>query len=473
VSGPRDNPYLIGLDVGTSRVKAVAFDRAGAVVTSAELPTPWQQDGGGTSMDAGELRDVVLTVVGRSAAELPSPVAGIGVTGMGEAGVLMDGRGRPLAPIRAWHDRRADVATVRAATGEDAFHAAAGLRLDSLPSLPKILQLRRDHPGCAAAVRFDSVPEWAVRCLGGTPDSELSLASRTGLLDVVTARPWPPAVALLGVDLLGEPRVAGTPQGTATAGGLPTQVRGAVLVVGGHDHQCAAFAAGAARDATLFDSLGTAEALLQFRIGPVDRRLVAEVAGGPGTMTFGLTVVGGHYCLMAALRTGMKLEMVASALGSLDRRQRAELADAGLAVLRERDGVPEADAELLPDGVRLTLRAGADPGRIWAATVLACVEEATPALERIRAVVGAPSRVVASGGWSHDACLWEAKRRQLPGVVRTAVPEAGAAGAAYLAGSAAGLLAAPGQLAAAPWGGARPTSSRGAAEHPCHGRATS
>jgi sugar (pentulose or hexulose) kinase len=369
---------------------------------------------------------------------------------------------------------------VRAATGEDAFHAAAGLQLDSLPSLPKILQLRRDYPGCACAVRFDSVPEWAVRCLGGTPDSELSLASRTGLLDVVTARPWPAAVALLGVDLLGEPRVAGTPQGTVTAGGLPAQVRGAVLAVGGHDHQCAAFAAGAARNATLFDSLGTAEALLQFTSGPVDPRLVAAVAGGPGTMTMGLTVVEGHYCLMAALRTGMKLEIVASALGSVDRRQRAELADAGLAVLRRRDGgegltaaVPEPDAELLPDGVRLTLRAGADPGRIWAATVLACVEEARPALERIRAVVGAPSRVVASGGWSHDACLWDAKSRQLPGVVRTAVPEAGAAGAAYLAGSAAGLLPAPAQLAGTPWGGTRSANSRGAAENPCHRRATS
>jgi sugar (pentulose or hexulose) kinase len=382
------------------------------------------------------------------------------------------------------------VATVRAAIGEDAFQAAAGLRLDSLPSLPKILQLRHDYPGCAAATRFDSVPEWAVRCLGGTADSELSLASRTGLLDVVTARPWPAAVALLGVDLLGEPRVAGTPQGTATAAGLPAQVRGAVLAVGGHDHQCAAFAAGAARDATLFDSLGTAEAMLQFTSGPVDPGLVAGVAGGPGTMTMGLTVVEGHYCLMAALRTGMKLELVASALGSTDRRQRAQLADAGLAVLRELDGgdrptvdgpaadgpaaaVPEVDAELVPDGVRLDLRAGADPGRIWAAMVLACVREAGAAMERIRAVVGAPGRVVAAGGWSHDACVWHAKSRQLPGVVRTAVPEAGAAGAAYLAGSATGLLPAPDRLAGAPWGRAGSPSRRGAAEDPCHGRATS
>ncbi len=445
MSGVHRSDFLIGVDVGTSRVKAVALDQAGSVVTSAELPTPWARDGDGTAMDPATLGDVVLAVVGEAASPLPSPVAGIGVTGMAEAGVLTDGVGRPLAPIRAWHDRRADLTTLRAAVGEAAFRAATGMRLDAQPSLAKILQLRHDYPRSAAAVRFDSVPEWAVRCLGGTPGSELSLASRTGLLDVVSARPWQAAIDLLGADLLGEPRVAATPEGTVRGGGLPAHVQGAVLAVGGHDHQCAAFAAGAARDATLFDSLGTAEALLQFTRGPVDASAVADVARGPETMTIGLTVVEGHYCVMAGLRTGMKLETVASALGAADRRQRATLADAALAILLESGlaeqssptSVAEAAAELVPDGVRLTLRDGVTPAHVWAATILACVDEAGPALDRIRAVVGAPIHRMAAGGWTHDVSLWEAKRRQLPGVVRTAVVEAGAAGAAYLAGVAA------------------------------------
>ena len=459
MSGSDRNAFLIGVDVGTTRIKAVAFDQVGTAVTAAELRTPWRRDGDGSAMDPEELRDLVLAVVAETAAPLPAPVAGIGVTGMAEAGVLMDRTGRPLAPIRAWHDQRADVATLRAAIGEDAFHAATGVRLDTQPSLAKILQLRQDYPQSAAAVRFDSVPEWAVRCLGGTPGSELSLASRTGLLDVVSARPWQAAIDLLGVDLLGEPRVAGTSEGTVTGAGLPAQVQGAVLAIGGHDHQCAAFAAGAARHATLFDSLGTAEALLQFMRGPVESSLVADVARSPGTMTIGLTVVEGHYCVMAGLRTGMKLETVASALGAADRRQRSHLGESALALLRASSPTEglclpgaEAAADLVPDGVRVTLREGVTPAHVWAATIVACVDEARPALDRIRAVAGPPVQAMAAGGWTHDPSLWEAKRRQLPGVIRTAVVEAGAAGAAYLAGVAAELLAAPEHLAGAPWG---------------------
>jgi sugar (pentulose or hexulose) kinase len=448
-------PALIGLDVGTTRVKAVAFDLAGAVVGSAERPTPWRHEPAGIEMDADTLADVVRTVAAEAASAVAglggTAVAGIGVTGMGESGVLTDPDGVPLAPVWAWHDQRADVDGVRDALGQDAFQRAVGMSLDSQPSLPKILRLRAEYPASAAAVRFDSVPEWAVRCLGGSPGSELSLASRTGLLDVITGRSWPAAVALLGCDLLGDPQVAGTPQGVA-GGDVPAELHGAVLAVGGHDHQCAALIAGAARDGTLFDSLGTAEALLQFTAGPVTADLVGDLAGGGDGMTLGRTVVADHFCLMAGLRTGMGLERIAGMLGATSRERRRELAEAAASLLDDPATAAVVRVEPVPGGgVRLTLTGDVRPEQVWAAAVGGLVTAADRSVERMRTAVGPHRRVIAAGGWLNDPCVLAAKHRQLPGLTRTSVAEAGAAGAAYLAGVAAGLLPPADQLDGAPW----------------------
>jgi sugar (pentulose or hexulose) kinase len=440
--------HLVGLDVGTTRVKAVAFDLDGALVALAERPTPWLPESAGLEMDPRGLADTVRSVVGEVSRGLGA-IAGVGVTGMGEAGVLTGPDGEPLAPIRAWHDQRGDAEQVGAALGDKAFHQAVGMRLDAQPSLPKILRLRRDHPGCLAATRFWSVPEWAVRSLGGDPGSELSLASRTGLLDVVTGRPWAGAVDLLDADLLGELQPAGTPNGRADGLKGSPNLAGAVLTVGGHDHQCAALAAGAARDGTLFDSLGTAEALLRFTAGPVDAATVGSLAAAG--VNVGLTVLPGHYCVMSGLRTGMGLERLAAALGASTREQRARLAEAAVPLLDDPEATAGIEVESLPGGVRLSLLRVAAPEQIWAAAVTLLVAAAQPSIDRVRAAVGQDTCVLAAGGWFADQAVLAAKRSQFPSLVTTSVTEAGAVGAAYLAGVAAGLLTPVDRLDGAPW----------------------
>ena len=146
-------------------------------------------------MDPGELAALVQATVAAVPAEIARgdhervEVVAIGIAGMGEAGVLIDARGRPLGRILAWHDPRGDVDAVRREIGEEAFQRAVGMRLNAQPSLAKIVWSRRASADAASAVRFLSLPEWAVYRLGGLPVSELSLASRTGLLDIGAMTP--------------------------------------------------------------------------------------------------------------------------------------------------------------------------------------------------------------------------------------------------------------------------------------------
>jgi sugar (pentulose or hexulose) kinase len=440
-------PILLGLDVGTTRVKAVAVGLEGRERAHVEYPTPWEKHGVEIEMDPNELgrliRAVVAEVIGRAAVDRGSGVraAGIGVTGMAEAGVLVDRRGAPLNRIVGWHDPRGDVDTIRDEIGVETFQRAVGLPLTAQPSLAKLLWLRRANPRLAGASRFLSVPEWAVVCLGGVPVSELSLASRTGLLDLGEGAPFAGAVALLGRNLLSEIVVAGAPAGTARHEALPAGARGAVLTVAGHDHQTAALAAGAARPNALFNSLGSAEALLRCVEGPLDPAAVGRLAGQG--MTAGWGVVSGRSAVLVGRRTGLLLEEVATLVGAHDRESRRRLSEEAL--LLDPTELPvevlghDEDTALVP----ALLVQGFSAAAIWAAAVRDLTARSTQLLARMEVELGPYEHITVAGGWARNACVIAEKRRLLGELTVSTLREAGSTGAALLAGVAADILEPP------------------------------
>jgi sugar (pentulose or hexulose) kinase len=506
---------LIGVDMGTARVKAVAVDTTGAVRGQAERPTPWRHAGGHAEVDPETLADLARDVAAEAArnamtggvgprgaapraggtgianagraglgpatvgptnagpantapagAADPGPanagpagtgqgnagaagraggiegggpgrwrVLGVGVAGMAETGVLVDGSDRPLVPAIAWHDPRGDLDTIARELGTEEFQRTTGLPLTPLPSLGKLLWLRRRHADLGKPVRFFSVAEWVVRRLGGDPVAELSLASRTGLLDLAAARPWDAAADLLGWPaLLPEPVPAGTLAGRAAGDGVPEVLRGAALTVAGHDHQVAAYSVGAATDGALFDSLGTAEALVR-TIRPLSRDRVGALVGHG--MSVGWGVVAGHFCVLAGLPTGLTLGRIAAMLGATTSAQRRALGEQALTV-------PEHPTLRLvePNDERFGLAGitdGVTPAALWRAAVDGMVADAQRALDRIDALAGPYREVVAAGGWLHNPALLAAKRRQFPAMRTTSVAEPGAYGAALMAARAAGV----------------------------------
>ena len=450
-----DHDLVMGIDVGTTSVKATIYAIDGTEASSAAAPTPWSRDPQGTQMDPIRLVRCVATVVDDAVTRLAHDdearwsgrsVAAVGVTGMGESGVLSDAAGIPLGPIRAWHDDRGDTERVTATIGAETFVRYCGMPLTAQPSLSKILALHHEYPETLRATRFWSVPEWVAHCLGGDPGSELSLASRTGLLDVLTGEPCEAATALVGAPLLGEVTHAGSPAGLVGPRGdradglgrVPDSVRGAVLTVAGHDHQTAAYGAGAAADGVLFDSLGTAEALLRFTSQTIDRDAIAElVAAG---VTVGRTVVPDHYCALAGLSVGLGLERLSLLLGAQSRSARASLYDASV---RTDQPHPPLQASMTGSSVHLTLHADLDRTQAWAHAVESLVALAAGPLTTTRALFGPEHRAVGAGGWLADPTVAAAKRRQLPNLTTSTSVEAGTAGAAKLAGAAAGLLPAP------------------------------
>src|SRR4051812_48852267 len=98
-----------GVDLGTTHLKALLYDDTQRrVLDVAIAPTPTLRDGQLTSHDADE---VVLTALGLLAGILAGGdrarlLAGIGVSGVGEEIVTLDGDDRPTGPVLAWYDPR-------------------------------------------------------------------------------------------------------------------------------------------------------------------------------------------------------------------------------------------------------------------------------------------------------------------------------------------------------------------------------
>jgi sugar (pentulose or hexulose) kinase len=426
---------VVGVDMGTTRVKALAVDLTGAVRGEAERRTPWRHDGVRAEVDPIALSTLGQTVAAEAASTVEGAVLGIGVTGMAETGVLVDAQDRPLAPAIAWHDPRGDLETITQQLGTDVFQATTGLPLSPLPSLGKLLWLRRHVSDTKSAARFYSVGEWVVRRLGGAAVAELSLASRTGLFELEHARPWDAAFAVLGCPpLLGEPVVAGTPVGTAHGPDVPATLQGAVLTVAGHDHQTASYGVGAAADGALFDSLGTAEGLVRTIRSPLSVERVGELAAQG--MSVGWGVIADHLCVLAGLPTGLTLDRVASMVGATTAADRHLLGEQA-ARAPEGSGVRLVDLRYEKFGVQ-GITDGITPATMWRSVVDDLAARSAQTVALMDAVAGRHRRVVVGGGWLHNPAVLAAKQRQYPGMRVTDIAEPGAYGAALMAAGAAG-----------------------------------
>jgi len=189
---------LIGVDIGTSNIKAVATDTSLKILAEYSEVTPFTHEKNFSEIDAHKLAQTVISVASKAAQDAGGVVAAIAFTGFSETGFLLDENGNPLAPGLAWHDPRGLTEPIVKELGDFEFRARAGAPVNEIISLSKTLWLNKEYPKTKSARYFLSAPEWVAYCLGAEMVNELSLVSRTGFFDVEARTPWLEAIALVG-----------------------------------------------------------------------------------------------------------------------------------------------------------------------------------------------------------------------------------------------------------------------------------
>lgn len=259
----------LGIDVGTSQTKAIAFDQRlrPLAQASAAYERTYPQPGW-CELDPRGLADAVRTVVGQCAAQCGSDrvrAAACSVFGGGVCAV--DVHGAPLLPILSTTDNRAQGEAQAWAEqfGRQRTYGITGTTTHSSLMLPKILWIRKHLAEPGRIARFVTAAELATAALGAPSSMDWATASTTMLLDI-RARQWSREI-LEAADLSPEMLPPVVPSGNVLAE-LPADVcehlglaRGCVVVAGGHDQQVCALGAGLLASGQATDSLGTVECI--------------------------------------------------------------------------------------------------------------------------------------------------------------------------------------------------------------------
>jgi len=435
---------LLGLDLGTSSVKALLLDEGGATVAEAGAaysvarPQP-----GWAETHPDRWWEAVVTAVHALPRELVAAVRGIGLSGQMHGVVLCNDAGDPVRAAILWLDTRSAANLARYPEGAAQI---TGNAISAGMTGPVLLWLERNEPGALRAARWAMQPkDWLALRLTGEAATDPSDASGTLLAD--RDGQWADAlIAVLGIrrSLLAPPvpsshAVAGLSAAAAHALGLPI---GVPVAAGAGDTLAAALGSGLLEESAAQLAIGSSAQVVILRDAwpGFSPRLNVYRSANPDGLP--------RWCLMAAmLNGGAALEWARAALQlTWDEAFARAFAD----------GTAASDIVFLPylTGERTPwmdphLRAGwmgasatDDAGSLMRAAFTGVAFGIRAGLDALRAQGAAPTRLrLAGGGTVHPGwrqLLADALCLPLDAV---SCPNAAARGAALLGGLAAGAIA--------------------------------
>ena len=276
----RRSGLILGLDYGTSGVRAVLFDLS------------WRPHGVGTAgcrqfsprprwaeQDPIEIYDAGCQAIRRALADAqadPSSVLAVGVSTILATLIAFDRNGSPLTSSWYWADSRSygEVDELVQAIGADALYQRTGCGLHPMYSHSKLLWLKRHVPDVfAGAAGFGTIKEYILRRLTGEWTVDMSIASGTGIYDTGAKTWYQDVLDFLGIttsrlgrlvegdEMIGRISTAASAE-TGLAAGTP-------VVAGGADGPLASLGTGTVRPGRMTLMIGSSGAVRTIARRPV------------------------------------------------------------------------------------------------------------------------------------------------------------------------------------------------------------
>ncbi len=314
-SGSVADAIVIGVDIGTTSTKAVAFDTEGRALSSHsagyELAQP---EPGQAVQDPDEIYAAVLESIRETVAGLDGrPVNGLCFSAAMHSLIGLDPDGVPLTSVLTWADSRASAQAerIRAGAGGLRLHRRTGTPVHPMSPLTKLVWFREQEPKLVEKVgHWVGIKELVLLRMCNALVVDHSIASATGLLDIHRLEWDPEALTIAGISAEQLPELvptttvlSGLTDEAAEQVGLPVDTP---VVVGASDGPLANLGVGAVHGGVAACSIGTSGALRVL----VDRPAVDPLGG---VFCYALTedrwVVGG-----AINNGGVVLEWAGDAL---------------------------------------------------------------------------------------------------------------------------------------------------------------
>ncbi|MCV7224882.1 xylulokinase [Mycolicibacterium komossense] len=300
----------IGIDLGTSSIKAVAVDQGGRCVARAraEYPTA-QPEAGAAEQDPADWLTACDAAIGRIAAETDTASwQTIGLSGMLPTLVSLDDAGAAIGPAITWVDSRAEAAGQRIAEaiGADLLYERTGQRFDGRYLLA--MHARRVSLGLAPGTIVAGAKDYLFQVFTGDLLTDPSTASGYGAYDLHTGT-WDAAV-LSAASAATVPDVVGSGESRPLAAPIARRWGcrdGIPVVIGAADSVLGAYGLGVRGHGDVAYIAGTSNVILGWssspRIDADGRYLVTPMADE------------GYGLEMDLLATGSAMEWLAALLG--------------------------------------------------------------------------------------------------------------------------------------------------------------
>lgn len=261
----------LGIDIGTSGVKALLIDRAGGAIgeATAKAVEPTRPHPGWSEQNPADWWSATLEAIDKLSKSHPAELAkvrGIGLSGHMHGATLLDKNDAVLRPCILWNDGRSAAECAEMEAALPALRDIAGNIAMPGFTAPKIAWVRKHEPEIYARIAKVLLPKAYIRLLlTGEHIEEMSDASGTLWLDV-GKRDWSDQLlALTGLNRSHMPRLV---EGSAASANLKREfvnrwgMSGDVVVAGGAgDNAAAACGIGAIQPGEGFVSLGTSGVL--------------------------------------------------------------------------------------------------------------------------------------------------------------------------------------------------------------------
>jgi glycerol kinase len=449
-------PYILALDQGTTSSRAIVFDRDGAIQATAQkeftqlFPKPGWVEHDPQEIWASQI-GVAIEVLGRAGLQARD-IAAIGITNQRETTIIWDRQtGEPVYHAIVWQDRRtADFCERLKAEGLGPLvQQKTGLLIDAYFSASKIRWILDHVAGVrtraeAGQLAFGTVDSWLIwKLTGGRQHvTDVTNASRTMIFNIHTLT-WDDELLQrveIPASLLPEVRESSEIYGEAATslglGGVP------IAGVAG-DQQAALFGQMCRTPGMSKNTYGTGCFLLQ-NIGtvptPSRHQLVTTVAwtiaGRTDYALEGSVFIGG--AVVQWLRDGLGLIRTAAEIEPL---ALSVPDNGGVYLVPAFAGLGAPHWDPFARGTIIGITRGTTAGHLARAALESIAFQVADLLDAMSADCGIPvSELRADGGAAADNTLMQIQADLLGvPVVRPAVTETTALGAAYLAGLATGF----------------------------------
>lgn len=287
-------PHLLGLDIGTTSTIGILIDTGGRTLGIESRPATLLSEHAGWAEEetaewwanVGAISQALLAKTGID----PRSIAGVGVTGMLPAVILVDAKGAALRRSIQQNDARAtaELDRFRARMSEDHFLALTGTGYSQQLVGPKLMWLREHEPDVfARATSVMGASDFITMRLTGTRHIEHNWALESGFVALATGAYDSRLVAMADIDAKILPPIRRSEEIVgriaAEAARHTGLAEGTQVVAGCADHVASAFVCGASGNGDLVIKFGGAGDILLASDRPVaDRRLFVDHHIVPG-----------------------------------------------------------------------------------------------------------------------------------------------------------------------------------------------